>query len=153
MKLFIVQPAELTDLDAIKSIADSNKHSLGFVPRVKIREAVEANRVKVLRTPEEVAGFVIYRHRKRDLQTTLSEICVADSWRNQSGGRLLIDTLYEECEALKREFILLKCPEDLPANDFYSAVGFKRIKTEAGRVRKLNVWQLIIHQAVEMEAS
>ena len=144
MRSFIIHAAEINDVDKIKQIADENKEALGFLPRAKVVEAVNANRVKILKTSGEVAGFVIYRHRKKDLQTTLSDICIASFWRKQNGGKQLINHLYEECTALNRDFILLKCPEDLPANNFYEAVGFKHVRTEAGRTRKLKVWQLII---------
>lgn len=136
--------ANLRDVDAIKQIADANRHALGFLPRVKVLEAIDSNRVMALWTPEELAGFVIYRHRKTDRQTTLSDICVATKWRGLKGGKRLVDALYAECVNFERDFILLKCPEDLPANHFYESAGFRCIRTEVGRTRQLNVWQLDI---------
>lgn len=144
MTNFTVNYAQPDDIDSIKKLADTNKQALGFLPRIKVLEAIGSKRVMVLWTPEELGGFVIYRHRKTDRQTTLSDICVAAKWRGRKGGKLLIDALYTECVNFERDFILLKCPQELPANHFYESIGFRRIRTEAGRARQLNVWQLDI---------
>lgn len=135
----------------IKQIADCNRHSLGFLPKPKVEEAVANNRVVVVKTSEEkVLGFVIFRHRKTDKQTTLSDICVDENWRNQGLGTLLLQFLYDECLNLQRDFVQLKCPVDLPANAFYDRLGFVKHSTEEGRSRKLNIWRLAISGVKEL---
>lgn len=145
MSVFTVRSAQSNDITLIKKIADANRLALGFLPLVKVSDAVEQQRVLVLQSPHQLAGFVIFRHRKIDQQTTLSDICVANEWRGQAGGKLLMQALYRQCMELDREFILLKCPVDLAANSFYERVGFRHTATEAGRRRPLNVWQLDIN--------
>lgn len=139
--IFVIRQAATDDIESIKQIADKNKQSLGFLPRVKVQDAIAANRVFVLEIGVTIVGFVIYRHRKRDQQTTLSDICVADAWRRQHGGHLLVEALYDECLQLNRAFILLKCPQDLAANHFYERLGFYCERVEPGQKRSLNVWR------------
>lgn len=133
-----------THLDSAKKVADANRDALSFVTRGKFQEAIEQNRGFVAIENNEVIGFVLFRHRKRDKQTTLSDICVDERYRGQNIGRHLIHVLVEDCENKSREFIQLKCPVDLPANKFYSHVGFNLHDIEDGKKRKLNVWRLAI---------
>lgn len=127
-----------------KKVADANRDALGFITSGKFQEAVEQNRGLVFIENDEVIGFVLYRHRKYDNQTTLSDICVDERYRGKSIGRMLVEALIEDCQEKSREFIQLKCPIDLPANKFYSNLGFKLHDTENGKKRQLNVWHLAI---------
>ncbi len=143
--LYTIRKGQPDDLSAIKAIADANRSELSFLLRDKVKEALEDRRVFVAMTrTDEIIGFLIYRHRQIDAQTTLSDICVVQGWRRRGVGRSLIEALKLECIQLKRQFIQLKCPQKLPANLFYERFGFNRTRVEAGRVRKLNVWQLLI---------
>lgn len=146
MTLFTTRHAKSSDIAHIKEIADANKRALGFLPRPKVEDAIAAARVIVLLAADELAGFVIFRHRKKDMQTTLSDICVATKWRGRKGGKFLVDALYAECVDRKRNFILLKCPVDLAANRFYKKMNFHLSRTENGRVRQLNVWTLDVSE-------
>lgn len=144
MSTFFIRYATSDDTPSIKKIADGNKTALGFLPRPKINEAIQQRRIFVLCTDQELAGFVIFRHRRTDTQTTLSDICVDETWRGHEGGRLLVEALTEDCVKLRRSFIRLKCPVNLPANHFYEKVGFRRVGIENGKHRPLNIWQLDI---------
>jgi len=132
------------DVPAIKALADANRGELGFNPRKKFEEAVSQHRGFVAVDSAEVVGFVVFRHRKVDLQTTLSEICVREDLRHQHIGEALMSHLIKECTEMSREFIQLKCPVDLPANRFYQRLGFVLHMTESGKKRSLNVWRFAI---------
>ena len=135
------------DIQVAKTIADTNRDSIGFLPRMKLQEAADQNRCFVATSDEgNLAGFVVFRHRKIDNQTTLSDICVDETYRGKGIGRVLMNTLIENCHEKRREFIQLKCPESLTANQFYERIGFNLIATEEGKSRRLNVWRLPITQ-------
>ncbi len=140
--VFFVRIGELTDLVEIKSIASTERATLGFVMRPKIKDALKSQRVLVADSDTGIVGFVIYRHRKTDDQTTLSEICVARTFRGQGIGKALLTALYTDCQKKGRLFIQLKCPADLSANDFYEHVGWTLHDVEEGKKRLLNVWRL-----------
>jgi len=143
--MLISKPA-VRDIDAIKSVADANRNELGFILRVQIQEAVEQKRIMVATVEDKITGFIIYRHRKKDLQTTVAEICILKNYRGQGLGRELIDALVQECNRISRSYIQLKCPIDLPANEFYKRLGFCFVAIEPGKSRKLNIWRLQIAQ-------
>src|SRR5258708_7243001 len=79
---------------AMKAIADANRDELGFVNRAKFMQAVNEERIIVALLQKQVIGFVVFRHRKIDSQTTLSEICLDQAVRGYGYGRGLINALY-----------------------------------------------------------
>lgn len=130
-----------SDIDAIKSLVDNYKHELGFVLRPALLESIHRGEVFVATTGcETLVGLVEYHHR-RDEQTTIYHIVVSDEWRRRGVGNKLLAALKEESRDKNKSHILLKCPVDLPANDFYSRMGFQLIAVKNGRSRKLNVWK------------
>jgi ribosomal protein S18 acetylase RimI-like enzyme len=139
------------DIPAVKKLADANRTSVGFVTAAKFHEAVQQRRAIVAVDNEQVIGFVLYRHRKIDRQTTLSEICVHENCRCQHIGSKLVAALIQDCEQKARSFIQLKCPTELPANEFYRRLGFMLHAIEAGKKRPLNVWRFVISQMAEGE--
>lgn len=139
-----IKPMHVENIDDMKLIADANRTSLGFIPKKKFEEIVEQKRGFVALQDNIVIGFVVYRHRKIDSQTTLSEICVHTDYRNQHIGSELIFALIQDCKQRNREFIQLKCPVDLEANGFYERLGFRLHTIEEGKKRQLKVWQLAI---------
>lgn len=138
-----IRKATQFDLGGIKTLADKHKHELGFVLRPALVRSIAHGQVFIATTDTELIGSVDYHHR-RDTQTTLYHIVVAQEWRRQGIGRGLIESLQNEASAQGKKRILLKCPEDLSANSFYQQLGFKLLSVANGRSRKLNVWQLAI---------
>lgn len=141
-----IQRPNQDHLSSMKAIADASRDQIGFIPRAKLHEAIIANRIFVALVNTTVVGFVIFRHRKTDQQTTLSEICVTSDLRGQRIGERLVKTLQAECETMSRTFIQLKCPVDLRANRFYEKLGFNLVATEPGKLRQLYVWRLPMKQ-------
>ncbi|MEQ8678087.1 MAG: GNAT family N-acetyltransferase [Aggregatilineales bacterium] len=139
-----VKPIQLENIVDVKKLADANRNSLGFIPKKKFEEIVGQKRGTVAFQNDIIVGFVVYRHRKIDSQTTLSEICVHNDYRNQHIGSKLMLSLVQDCEQRSREFIQLKCPVDLAANGFYEKLGFRLHAIEEGKKRQLNVWRLAI---------
>ena len=137
------------DIAAAKHLADANRDALGFLPKKKLEEVAQQKRCFVAIDNGTLVGFVIFRHRKIDNQTTLSDICVDTGGRRSGVGSKLIQHLITDCEKRERDFILLKCPEDLDANHFYQRVGFALRNTEKGKSRKLNIWGMPISEKVE----
>ena len=136
----VIVKATRLDIDAIKQIADAHRRELGFIRRPSLLEAIDRSEVFLAKKSDIPIGFVEYRHRK-DEQTTLYNIAVMSEYRNSGVGRKLVERLKAESQERKKTYILLKCPEDLPANKFYSIIGFHLYETEPGKHRKLNIWR------------
>ncbi len=143
---FAIRTATLAALDAIKVIADTHRRELGFVLRPALAESIKRKEVLVAENSAGLIGFVEYHHR-RDEQTTLYHIAVVPDHRLQGVGRALIEALRNEALARKKQTILLKCPVDLPAQDFYAQLGFDSLGQESGKKRSLIVWALALTHA------
>ena len=130
---FYIRAGVLQDIDEVQLLARKNSKALGFVRRASLEEAIQRRGLWVAFVNLEVVGFITFRKR-RDLVSTVYELCVAEAYRNQGIGRLLLKTSTVP--------IVLKCPQDLPANEFYQRAGFVLERTEKGRNRSLNVWKL-----------
>lgn len=143
----LVRSAELHDIPACKAIADAHREALGFIVAASFADAIRRNQLLVADHSGEVVGFVRYNHRIRGDETALYDICVADSAQRQGVGRLLVETLSASCRLHARRTIVLRCPENLPANGFYARLGFQRIHVEPGRRRSLVLWRLTLQES------
>ncbi|MDW8028413.1 MAG: N-acetyltransferase [Armatimonadota bacterium] len=143
--------AKKGDLDKVRILAQAHRNELGFVHEAVLKKAIVENRlfVAVSNSSSSFAshssscliGFVHFRC-SRDGHATIYEIAVAPEWRRQGVGKELVKAVI--WEAIKRgcRTLRLKCPIDLPANGFYSRLGFVRIAIEDGKKRPLAVWEL-----------
>src|SRR5260370_12155338 len=139
---FIVRFASHEHIESIKTLTDANRHIFGFVTRGAFYDALQAGTLIVAMRGVEVVGFLRYHHRKRDLQTTLYDICVAEPERGKSLGQSMLTMLIEDCRSSNRNVILLKCLSRLEANAFYEKNGFCCIGSLVGKRQSLNVWRL-----------
>lgn len=136
-----VRKAVNRDLDTIKRLADAHRNELGFVMRPALERSIERRELLVASEDNGITGFVEYHHR-RDRQTTLYHIAVKEELRNRGIGRMLLEALRDEALMEGKEIIRLKCPESLPANNFYARLGWQRTAIEEGKSRSLAVWEL-----------
>lgn len=143
-----IRKATVDDIDACKKIADHHRDELGFLPKPAFLEATDRESLFIAETTQkQVVGFVRYNHRKRGTETAIYDIAVYDPMKRQGVGSALIDALSEECREKSRTSIILKCPENLEANQFYKRVGFERVRIDSGRSRRLVVWRLNVDSA------
>ena len=128
------------DIPAIDAIIRDNRHAFGFVRQVALRKSIASAELIVAKRTGNVVGFARFHHRQDGI-TTLHEISVATSFQHQGIGKKLIEHI--EYEAIQRgqNSIRLKCPIDLPANGFYSNLGFQRLDVELRKKRALVVWE------------
>ncbi len=143
-----IRYAQPSDTSACKRIADSNRDAVGFMMTVVFSEAVARGRLLVAEMDDAVAGFVRFNHRVRGTETALYDLCVDQDMRRCGVGRTLIDALVDECRASNRASIMLRCPDGLPANDFYRKLDFRFCGYEQGRRRALRVWRLNIEASM-----
>lgn len=141
-----IRHARENDVNGAKSIADTCKNELGFVNIASLREAQSKGWLLVASKwisetgDESIIGFAKYRI-KKDRNCTIYEIAVQKEYRSKGVGKRLLSRITRILNTAGGSNIKLKCPESLHANSFYEHNGFKLVKTEKGRKRRLNVWQ------------
>jgi len=130
-----VRRSSADDQDGIKTLADANEASLGFILRPVLAGGIYRGWTAVAEQAGRVIGFVHYRHRQ-DFQTTLYEICVDEAFRRNGGGPSLVQALAPESKTLHKACIRIEAPGDLPADKFYQRLGSALAGTErANRAR------------------
>jgi GNAT superfamily N-acetyltransferase len=116
------------------NVFQAHRDELGFVNEAQCRE-------KDLYTEKRngaVVGAALVNHCVRKPQTTLYELAVLPEYRRDGIAKTLIDCVSRDSP---HEKIVAKCPEELPANDFYASTGWEKTDREAGKNRALNVWR------------
>jgi GNAT superfamily N-acetyltransferase len=111
-----------------------HRHELGFVNRAQCREK---DLVTVTRDGD-VVGALLGNHCVRKPQSTVYEIAVASPYRREGIAARLVHRFADESP---HDTLVAKCPESLPANQFYRATGWTRTAREDGKNRALNVWE------------
>lgn len=112
--------------------------------RPSLAAAITHHEVLVAGDVDTALLGLVHFHHRRDAQITLYHLVVSLLARGQGYGRALIDALTAEGAQRGKSCILLKCPAELPANAFYSHIGFEQAGHETGKSRPLNVWRLPI---------
>jgi N-acetylglutamate synthase-like GNAT family acetyltransferase len=144
----VIRKGSPDDISEIKKIVDRHRKELGFVYRSALLLSI--SRGELLAAVDQknvVLGIVHYRHRL-DRNTTLYNLVVTPGFQGFGIGKELIQALILESQKKGQQSIILKCPEDLPSNEFYRGCGFEKITTEQGKKRPLNIWSLDMNSMV-----
>jgi ribosomal protein S18 acetylase RimI-like enzyme len=126
----MIRLARMSEIDAIKQVAQKHSREIGFILRPALVEAVKRGELLI----DTASGGFCHYHRRRDGVSVIYEICVPEAARGAGTARAMIDMLLRPVE--------LKCPVDNASNGFYEHIGFTLIRTDPGKKRQLNVWRL-----------
>lgn len=121
-----VKTATAADLDWLDKLFNSDTKSLGWSPRVQIMEAIKKGEIVHI----DKSAACKY-HKRKDGWVTIYTII---SKQKGLGGKL-----FEHILSLGLP-VRLKCPVDLPSNQWYEKRGGTLAKVEPGKKRNLNVW-------------
>ena len=128
------------DIAAVKAVADRERHELGFVHRGSLLRSVARDELFVACAATAIVGFC-QLYRRRDGIVAIYHLAVAPEMRGRGIGRALIAHVQRDASDRGSRAIRLKCPADLPANAFYSRIGYCLIGVEGRRARPLNIWE------------
>lgn len=125
--------AEMVDpITHAAALASRHRAELGYVMRRSLERAYAREELYV---STHAMAYVWHR---RDGQTTIHAI-VSEA---PGEGSALLTRVAANCRARGQQFLLAKCPADLPANTWYRRRGFSLLANEPGRHRRLNIWAL-----------
>ncbi len=86
-------------------------------------------------------------HLRRDRQLTILEIIST----KQGTGSFMLGMLKLEAAMVGANYIVAKCPHDLPANDWWKKKGFELINSTGTKTgRTINTWRLPASSFVPM---
>jgi len=90
-----VRLATLTDVDAVKRIADECRIELGFHTRQSFLESIEKEALLVAFLGDLPSGFLRFHHTRAGY-TTLREVASAENARGRGIGQALVEALISE---------------------------------------------------------
>lgn len=126
-------------LEAVVSLGDANRSTLGFLPRAGFLEAARSNSIIIAVNDEGVQGYCLFGRTAQFLR--IVHLCVAGSHRGSGTARRLV----EQVEALGEGLagIRLKCRRDWPAAGLWPRLGFRAMSEVPGRSKRgslLTIW-------------
>jgi len=108
-------------LEAIVTLADQNRATLGLMPRGAFPQIADKGELLAATTPAgDLAGYALFAVARGRVR--LIHLCVADAFRRQGVATGLIRKVSETHNSLAA--ITLKCRRDFPANEWWPRLGF-----------------------------
>lgn len=128
-------------IDFIANLAKKHTDALGFIPRPTLEKYIDNGQVLIARENGEPCGFLVYGAGWPRLR--IYQACIQYDAQRQAHGLALVGRLIAFASARGYDAISLWCADDLPANMFWLAAGFQRLRSKPGgrrRGRQLNLW-------------
>ena len=147
-----VNPAISTAQAVAYAVAQQKRHSdeLGFLPRQSIEQYAARGQLIISHENEDPASYAIYftgrngnRPRVDPYTLRIHQICTQYDARRITHATRLINRIMDVGYAQQFHSIRAWVADDIPANDFWKAVGFTIVGTRKGgrrRNRRHNLW-------------
>ena len=131
-------------VDQVRSIADTNRSALGFLPHSAYSEAAmkECLWIAVHQKTQQLLGYLFFGGRYPHLK--VFQVYVAPTYRSVGLARRLIDELREHGEKSNYLTITARVAAELKANRFWKNIGFYIVSQVpgVGSTRTLNIYML-----------
>lgn len=129
------------DLPYVLGLARKHYEEIGFLPAPKLEEYRDAGQLWVADENGEPCGFLMWGRGWPVLR--VYQVCIQYDAQRRLHGAQLVGRLINKAEAEGYERISCWVADDIPANDFWHAMGFRKVAEREGgkkRGRKHNGW-------------
>lgn len=137
--------------DFVESLRKKESYCLGFIPAQSYMDAIKRDRLLISTENDEPCGFVLWAKRKTTLRFHQTAV-VADARRVKHATDIVCGVLSRPEGKLAR-CIRLRVADDLPANRFWSSIGFKIVGNVPGGKtwgRTINIYNLDIRNRMDV---
>lgn len=139
-----LQPFEATELVQIAKHAHVvDSHSIGWLPNAVYDRYAAQGTLIACHNNDDLVGYIC--HNESPIECRIYVTWVRNDARLIMHGRALVAHLQAICRTRGIPTIGLWCAEDLAANTFWDAIGFRRTSWRWGRSKKgrrHNQWHL-----------
>jgi predicted nucleic acid-binding protein/ribosomal protein S18 acetylase RimI-like enzyme len=123
---------ELSLLQNVIELGDSNNSTLGFFPKTAFSDAAKKGKIIVATTyTGKCIGYLLFRLVKTKYKVSITHLCVDNNYRHQGVGKKLLNYLIQNTQEWRG--ISLYCRRDYESNAFWSNNGFKFVAEKEGR--------------------
>ena len=143
MSDFVVVTSHPDLIMYIDQLQKKNAEALSFYPKQVFEREAEKGRLFLGLLNGQPCGY-LYAGANSDKDVKLHQVCIEYDARRRLYGAGIAAVMEEYAQQSKATSITLRCGFDLDANEFWSALGYKCIATQAGgirRMRTINVWR------------
>lgn len=133
----------MNELDFIVALMKENYEAVGFLTVGSVLDYLH-NRSHIL-IPHK--GYLLYENPKPYRVLRIAQACVDYDLRERGYGRQMVEQVIAHASTHYASEIILRCAEDLEANDFWRSMGFEHYRTyhpNNARKRAINGWRKII---------
>jgi hypothetical protein len=138
----------VSDLSYVLGLSRKEFEAIGFIPKPRLEQYERDGNLWIQRENGEPCGFLVWGMGQPIMK--VYQVCIQYDARRQKNALDLIAKLTETAKARNCEGISLWCAEELEANAFWKACGFRWVMDKQGgkrRGRKLNLWFLPLQTA------
>lgn len=127
--MHIVLPTD--DLSFITGLMRENSGALGFIPSTTVETQYLAKGRYVIQRDQRgrKTGYVLHGAPTPGGLLTIAQAVIEYDFRESGHGRAAVEEVIARAVATNCRAIKLRCAEDLEANHFWAAMGFKRVNT------------------------
>lgn len=126
LRIRVREAHDQLDIDFARSLQRHHKVELGFLNDTALWIAANEQHFHLALMNNRAAGFIIWTYHDSRKEITIHQCCVDDAARLRGVGRHLIDAL---AHGNPTASLWCKVRNDLPANFFWEAIGFKKVRT------------------------
>lgn len=142
-----IRYATLTDYPAIQALQRAFSNQIGFVTRQALRDYIAARSIRIATQNDRPIGYLLGRLSLswQPLLAQIIQIAVDPGHARTHVATQLLATFVKHTQATHKVGIQAICREDLAANRFWQARGFKPIchlTPNNARKKALIVWRL-----------
>ncbi len=131
----------MQELSYLVALQKKFHYELGFLPREALASKIERGAVWLARENGEPAGYLCHGSFARP-EIRIFQAAIQYDARRRHLGLSLVADLVARARQAGAAGISLRCLNDLDANGFWRAAGFRHSATEPGAKAPLNVWTL-----------
>jgi len=135
--------------DEIAKLAESlrkkNADALGFLPQHTYYDAIHRDRLVATLENDEPCGILLWGRRKNRVK--IHQTVIAEDSRRLLHATHAVEAILEHPDAQSAAVLQLRCAMDLPAIQFWKAIGMRHIYTVSGKLwpgRKIAVMRMSI---------
>jgi GNAT superfamily N-acetyltransferase len=136
--------------DFICGLMKQNTDALGFIPNTTIRDRFVAREWYILQRDEcgKPVGYLLHGSVRYGQPCYVSQHCIELDKRLRGYGAQAVQVLIDRCQRVGASSIYLRCGEDLPALQFWQALGFQVLEIIPGGERRQ---RMIVRMALPLE--
>lgn len=121
------------DIEFARDIQRKHKVELGFLNDTALWTACNEQHMQICNVNERAVGFTIWTYHQSRREVTIHQCAVIDEARLQGCAKMMITAL---AHGNPTSSLWCKVRVDLPANYFWEAIGFKKVRTVEHKTSK-----------------